>query len=512
MFVRVYMYLYFHEPHKVIRAIFLRAYTYFKRNLLYISQIELAFFLFLVYQRTLLPGVGYSGDTAKFQFIGKVLGTPHETGYPTYILLNHLFINLFPFGELAYKANLLSALISIVSVLVLLRILLLINIDPFIASTVSFSFGVTYTIWSQSIIAEVYTLNLLFVCLVIFFLLKWNISRQDKYFLAACALYSISFGNHLTMITFLPAIIFFVWHTNKKVLCDSKNIISVSIFILLGALQYVYIFWRVNDPHPLYIEMEPHNFREFIWYMRGGNFNHLMFTYSINQIMNTRIPMLIKLLNREFPFMLFLPVIGFITFEKRGIRNFLLLCAFGNIFFSINYDIQDIFVYFIPSYLIITIFLAQGLQWLWIKLSSEVRWLNKAFLLLIPIALLISNYHLVDQSSNHEDADRTLAVLHAVGKDAIIIAPNYDYIEYFWYYLAGQGIQNERNIYLQYHFNVDQIKNYIYQDVPFYIPFQKKNMPIDLAVYVMSSQQRKTLEDQGLSLVRVQNGLFKIVP
>ena len=30
--------------------------------------------VFLVYVFTLLPGVGYSGDTAKFQFVGKVLG------------------------------------------------------------------------------------------------------------------------------------------------------------------------------------------------------------------------------------------------------------------------------------------------------------------------------------------------------------------------------------------------------------------------------------------------------
>ena len=352
--------------------------TFYERNKAISFQMLLELFLLLIYQRTLLPGVGYSGDTAKFEFLGKVLGTPHPTGYPTYLVLNHLFVSFFPFGSLAYKANLLSAFFSVVSIFVLWKILLLLKIDPFISSVISFSFGLTYTLWSQSIIAEVYTLNLLFVGLVVFFLLKWKFSQLDRYFLIACAIYALSFGNHLTMITLLPGILFFVWQTNKKVLFDLKKILPVGAFILLGAMQYAYIFWRVNDPHPLYIEMTPHSLAGLWWYLRGGSFNHLMFTFPVDQILKIRIPMVVKFINREFPFMVLLPVIGFLIFERGSSRIFLLLCALGNLFFSINYNIPDIYVYFIPLYFIITIFLAQGIQWLWDKLSAEVRWLNKA--------------------------------------------------------------------------------------------------------------------------------------
>ena len=128
------------------------------------------------------------------------------------------------------------------------------------------------------------------------------------------------------------------------------------------------------------------------------------------------------------------------------------------------------------------------------------------------MALLILNYPAVDQSNNHADADRTLAVLNTVKNDAIIIAPNYDYIEYFYYYLAGEGIENQRDIFLQYQFDVEAIKDYLYRDIPFYIPHQKKNMPLHLVLYVMSSEQKETLEKDGLSLVRVQGDLYRIVP
>ncbi|HEY8489360.1 MAG TPA: hypothetical protein VIO14_00045, partial [Dehalococcoidia bacterium] len=42
----------------------------------------------VIYVSSLLPGMGYSGDTARFQFVGATLSTPHTTGYPLYVLVN----------------------------------------------------------------------------------------------------------------------------------------------------------------------------------------------------------------------------------------------------------------------------------------------------------------------------------------------------------------------------------------------------------------------------------------
>ena len=104
--------------------------------------------IFLIYLRTLLPGIGYSGDTSKFQFIGKVLGTPHEPGSPTYVMLNYLFVNLFPTGATAFKANLFSAITSMLCLLVLSRSLILLGVRPFTTACTVAVFGFTYTFWS----------------------------------------------------------------------------------------------------------------------------------------------------------------------------------------------------------------------------------------------------------------------------------------------------------------------------------------------------------------------------
>jgi len=81
-----------------------------------------------VYISTLLPGIGYSGDTTKFQFVGKVLGTAHEPGAPGYTMLNFLFITLFPWGSFSFKANLLSALCSTAAIVVLFYLLQIISV------------------------------------------------------------------------------------------------------------------------------------------------------------------------------------------------------------------------------------------------------------------------------------------------------------------------------------------------------------------------------------------------
>ena len=55
----------------------------------------------------------------EFLATAKVLGIPHPPGYPTYVLLLKAFTTLVPFGDFAYRGNLLSALLASASVFVL---------------------------------------------------------------------------------------------------------------------------------------------------------------------------------------------------------------------------------------------------------------------------------------------------------------------------------------------------------------------------------------------------------
>ncbi len=63
------------------------------------------------YTITLAPTV-LEGDAALFQYTPYILGVTYPTGYPLYILLGKLWVTLFPFGEIAWRMNLFSAVCS----------------------------------------------------------------------------------------------------------------------------------------------------------------------------------------------------------------------------------------------------------------------------------------------------------------------------------------------------------------------------------------------------------------
>ena len=252
-----------------------------------------------IYYITLLPGVGYMGDTAKFQFLGKVLGTPHATGYPNYILLNHFFVNLFPFGTLAFKANFLSSIFTILSAFVFYRLLREISIRPIVSFSVVLTFCFAKTVWNQSLIAEVYTLNLLFTVLVSYFFVKWHLSKTDRYFYIACFLYALSFGNHLLMIALLPAIIYIVLITDRKVFTNPKKIFAVIIFIVIGLSQYLYLYWRTITPHTAYLETKVYNFQDLIAVLTGKQFhNSILAKLSLTQFFQRTWKFLFSLLGK----------------------------------------------------------------------------------------------------------------------------------------------------------------------------------------------------------------------
>jgi Protein O-mannosyl-transferase TMEM260-like len=65
---------------------------------------------FVFYLKTLAPTVHYYEptkypDSVVLQIQAILLGIPHTTGYPTWVMLTHLFTYL-PVGDLAYRVNL----------------------------------------------------------------------------------------------------------------------------------------------------------------------------------------------------------------------------------------------------------------------------------------------------------------------------------------------------------------------------------------------------------------------
>ena len=65
-----------------------------------------------VYALTLTPSLSYlSPDGSELATVPYVLGLAHSPGYPLYTWLGFLFSHLVPLGDVAFRINLMSAVI-----------------------------------------------------------------------------------------------------------------------------------------------------------------------------------------------------------------------------------------------------------------------------------------------------------------------------------------------------------------------------------------------------------------
>src|SRR5674476_53680 len=132
-----------------------------RRSLL--PAIAVASAAFALYCATLLPGFDF-GDTGSFQtLVGSSLITPRD-GYPLYFAIGGLFLRVTHAAP-AYALNLASAIEAALACGLLVLVAAELSDSVGAAVAAACFFAVSYTFWSQAIIAEVYALHMVFIAL-----------------------------------------------------------------------------------------------------------------------------------------------------------------------------------------------------------------------------------------------------------------------------------------------------------------------------------------------------------
>src|SRR5215204_7543288 len=220
---------------------------------------------------TVLPyGAPDTLDSPMLQTAVPVLGVGHPTGYPTYMMLTHLFTYL-PFGDPAYRVNLASAVYGVAAVLVVYLAGLRLGGHVVAAAAGALAFGLSGTFWSQSVIAEVYTFEALLVALVTFVLLLWRDRREGRYLVLSAFLVGLSLTHHLTSVLLVPGTVAFVFLTNRRAFSRTGLMLKSLALFLLGLLPLLYLPIRALMHAPLN-EADPSTPWRFLLLVTGGSF------------------------------------------------------------------------------------------------------------------------------------------------------------------------------------------------------------------------------------------------
>ena len=400
--------------------------------------IVVALVAFIVYWRTLLPDVSGWGDSAKFQYLAQVWGISHPTGYPVYLLLTWLF-SLLPWGTVAYRVNLLSAVCAAAAIGALTVVARHVTRDWAAGAGAALMVAFSPLFWSQAVVAEVYALNALWLALFLALILRWRVTGRQTDLYIALLVYGFSFSHHVSMVLLLPALLLWIIRKEARILFQRRTWLVIAMAIGLGLLPYTYILVRAAQG-ATYSEFPALEGRSLLDacldYFSGSQFRSgflAVFGRGPDALWS-RLTLYGQLLVQQFAWWgVCLGGIGLITLwqRERVLLAGLSLALASQLVFSLGYDIIDPEVYFVPSYLVWSLLFAAGLSRLGqlIRRSGGVRlhpigkglWI--AFCLVLPGLSLSGNWCAVDQSGNFAARRWAEALLQGLESDAVIVMP-----------------------------------------------------------------------------------------
>ena len=240
-----------------------------------------------VYLPTLYPGLGGGGDSAKFQYLGRVLGTAHPPGYPLYVFASYLF-GLLPLGTLAYRINVMSACCSAIAAGLVYLMLVRLRGHRGVAVVAALGLAFGRFFWERSLVAEVYPLNALLVALVLFLAIRWADTGRDVDLYLTMAAFAIGLGNHLTIAMLAPGLLLYVWLVRPAAI-NARNVVAGALILVVGLTQYLFVMLRTWQQAP-FVEARASNLRELFDVMRAARYADQEFAFSAAEFVTERLP------------------------------------------------------------------------------------------------------------------------------------------------------------------------------------------------------------------------------
>ncbi|MEX2156029.1 MAG: DUF2723 domain-containing protein [Gemmatimonadales bacterium] len=185
----------------------------------------MALLVLIGYVITLAPTVTL-WDAGEFITAAKVLGIPHPPGTPLFVLVGNVWGALVPFGEYAWRLNLMSACFSAAGAgclfLVTHRLLAgeerVLRIGGAAAAALLSAFA--FTVWQNSNETEVYALATFSIAAILWLCLRWRdmrgTDRAPHYLLLVVYVAALSIGNHLLALLVGPAVSLFILYTLRS--------------------------------------------------------------------------------------------------------------------------------------------------------------------------------------------------------------------------------------------------------------------------------------------------------
>ncbi|MBN1660118.1 MAG: DUF2723 domain-containing protein [Anaerolineae bacterium] len=399
-----------------------------------------------LYLATLAPGLTWahhSSDGGELAAAAHTLGIAHPPGYPTYLLLAHLFTRL-PLGEVATRTNLFSAVSAAAAAALLTWTLARRQRAWPAAAFTGLALACSPLLWSQATVTEVYALNGLFAALLL--ALTPHTPHHTPHSpppprglaLAIGATWGLSLGNHPTALFCAPLVLLALWRHKRAWALGGLGLIA-------GLAVYTYLPLRAAADPPLNWG-DPQTIDRFWWVVSGSPYRHYLFSLPLEHLL-PRLLAWARILTQQFTWIgLTVALLGAIVLSQTDRP---LLYATGTTaalcsILAVGYNTTDSHLYLLPALICLALWLGTGLHWL-LSVQARQKWAANAqrlatiAILLLPPAAALHRFSAMDLSHDHIARDFGNTVLTSAPPGALIASQRDDHTFALWYLKHATG-------------------------------------------------------------------------
>jgi hypothetical protein len=447
--------------------------------------------VFVVYLFTLAPSV-VEIDSGELATVQAKLGIAHPTGYPLFTLLGHLFYLIPLHLRKIYQLNLLTAVWCSLAVMVFVYTskLVLDNVKEFVPRKLLLQkkpktinnktkgkvnrpgsskyeipelkkylgavfggliLGFSKRFWIQGTSVETYSFGLFLTNLIILFLLKAYLNKDNPAelkllnpWLLFAVFLAFGFSNHMTTLFLIPAAayLYFEKYGFNKISFKRIGLMFV-VFIPILILLYSYLPIRAVQ-NPILNWSNPDTLVKILRHIEANQYH--VWLFSSMATAEKQFLYFINNLPSEYLVNSFICIVGIIAsfFTARKFFIFTSILFLFTVFYAINYDIHNIDSYFLIAYIALAFFIVFGIVQI-LKLLKHAKHPYFTSVSLIALFLVVQiyfNFEAVDKSDIFTFEDYTKNILSSCSKNSVLFSYQWDYLVASSYYF--QYVENFR--------------------------------------------------------------------
>jgi 4-amino-4-deoxy-L-arabinose transferase-like glycosyltransferase len=237
-----------------------------------------------VYIASLPPDVSL-WDTAEMQTVPYIFGISHPTGFPTFVMAGWTFSHLVPFGNVAWRISLMSALAMSLAAWCVYACVVELEGKRALGTVCALLFAFGDVAWTRGTRAEVHSFAIAFAALTIWLVLRWRRTGDTQTLLIAALAYGFALATHGLVVLMAPGLAMLLFPRilslpRKDLWHAAGHVIFPCLLYLYIPLRSMYLYAHQVDPtlalgippgRPFWDNHHPATPVAFWHYLTGGD-------------------------------------------------------------------------------------------------------------------------------------------------------------------------------------------------------------------------------------------------